>query len=518
MAWADAWAFGVLADVRAPHVPLVLVGWLALLMALIGQPRSRIVYGASVTLAVLALGALAWNGGIVLLALALLTVGFVPAAARLRTFSVFEPLGSALTFVLIAWHRGVRAAWTRLSSLVSQRASLRVPWLELGVALGLLVGFGGLFALANPFVRASGSEALEAVARVFSSLDGSLLRLLANLGFVCAFLGLIRAVPGTVLFPAHEISQVSVSERVGRMATLTLVLQNALFAVYNSIDAVFLGARVAPPGMTLQKYAHEGALWLTVTLAFVTVVTYAFRNAARTGPPLVRRLLNAWIVQGLVLGANVFFRLALHVSTSGLSDARFVGAFGAAAVVAGMSAVWWAIRRGHSRAWILRAQATVFAGAVALYALLPTHLLSAQWDVRAIQRGDRLPLVHVRELSDAAESVPLLLALLDDDDPIVREGVAGLLLGSAWPASSYAEQTARSSLDAERDRMLSMLRGSATLRVLVAEHGPTREFSSHDDRLAERARERFLTYVQYMDDQDATISPRLPESGELLMR
>lgn len=516
--WADAWAFGFFVDLRAPHVALVLVGWLALLMALIGQPRSRIVYGASVTLAALALGALAWSGGIVLHALAFVTVGFVPAAARLRTFSVFEPLGSALTFLLIAWHRGVRAAWTRLCSLLSQRASLRVPWLELGVALGLLAAFGGLFALANPFVRASGSEAIAAVARVFSSLDESLLRLLANLGFVIAFLGLIRAVPGTVLLPAHEISQVTVSERVGRMATLTLVLQNALFAVYNSIDVVFLGARVAPPGMTLQKYAHEGALWLTVTLAFVTVVAYAFRNAARTGPPLVRKLLNAWIAQGLVLGANVFFRLALHVSTSGLSDARFVGALGAGAVVAGMSAVWWAIRRGHSRAWIVRVQATLFAGAITMYVLLPTQLLSAHWNVRAIQRGERLPLVHVRELSNAAESVPRLLALLDDDDPIVREGVAGLLLGCAWPAWSYAEQTATSSLAAEHERMLAMLRGSATLRGLVAEHGPSREFSSHDDRLAERARERFRTYVQYMDDQDATISPRLPESGELLMR
>ena len=516
--WADAWSFGLLASVRAPHVPIVLAGWLAVLLALIGRPRSGVVYGASVALAALSLSALAWNGGVALLALSIVAVGFVPAAARLRTFSVLEPLGSVLTFAMMAWHRGVRAAWQRLSSVLSKRKSVAVPWLELGVALGLFVLFGGLFALANPFVRASANDALVALGRVFSSFDRLLLRSLADVGFACAFLGLIRAVPGAAFFPAHDAFEVEATARMGRMATMTLVLQNALFAVYNSIDAVFLGARVAPPGMTLQKYAHDGAFWLTVTLAFVTVVAYAFRNAARTGPPLVRRLMNAWIAQGLVLGANVFFRLALHVSTSGLSDVRFVGAFGSAAVVCGMCAVWWAIRKGHSRAWILRSQATIFAGAVTVYALVPTHWLSAEWDVHAIQRGDRLPLVHANELSGQAESAPQLLALLNDDDPIVREGVAGLLVGREWSSSSYADRAATRSLEAERERMETMLRASQALRALAAAQPSGRETRELDERLAEQARERFLTYVRYMDDQDATISPRLPESGELLIR
>jgi hypothetical protein len=387
------------------------------------------------------------------------------------------------------------------------------------VAFALLLGFGGLFALANPFVRESGSSAIAAALRVFSSFDRLLIRGLCDLGFACAFLGLLRAVPGAAFFPAHDTHEVTASARLGRMATLTLVMQNALFAVYNSIDAVFLGARVAPPGMTLQKYAHDGAFWLTVTLAFVTVVAYAFRNAARTGPPLVRKLMNAWIAQGLILGANVAFRLALHVDASGLSDARFVGALGAAAVICGMCAVWLAIRRGHSRAWILRAQGTVFAGAVTLYALLPTHLLSAAWDVHAIRRGDRLPLVHARELAEHAESVPALLTLLSDDDPIVREGVAGLLGDRNFGGSGYADHAAMSSIDAERERIWAMLRGSAALQEL-AKNASAREYeeSDLDGRLAARARSRFLTYVQYMDDQDANISPRLPESGALLMR
>lgn len=516
--WADAWSFGVLERVAVPHVPVVLAGWLALIAALLGRPRSGIVYGASLALATALLGALAYHGGVVLTALSFVAVGFVPAAARLRTFSVVEPFGSALTFATLAWHRGVKAAWVRCSAALAGRKTHTIPWLELGVAVGLLLGFGGLFALANPFVRESGSSALGALERVLASVDVLLLRLCADVGYACAFLGLIRAVPGAAFFPAHDAQEVTASARLGRMATLTLVLQNALFAVYNSIDAVFLGARVAPPGMTLQKYAHDGAFWLTVTLVFVTAVAYAFRHAARTGPALVRKLMNAWIAQGLVLGTNVFFRLTLHVKTSGLSDARFVGAFGAAAVVCGMTAVWWAIRRGHSRAWILRAQGTIFAAAVTLYALVPTHWLSAAWDVHAIRRGDRLPLVHARELSTKAESVPQLLALLDDDDPIVREGIAGLLVRQEWTGTSFADRAARSRVAEQQLRMEVMLRGSAALRTLTQQN-ETYEREPHDldARLAEQARVRFATYVQYMDDQDATISPRLPENGALLM-
>lgn len=519
VAWADLWAFGLLASTHAPRFELVLVGWLGLVVAHLGRPRSWRTYGASLLLAVLALTASAWNGGLGLGTLAVMSVAFVPGAARLRTFSVLEPLGTLFSYACMAVPRGMGASMRRARQALVGRKVGAVPWLELGVALGLLVGFGGLFVLANPFVRESANSAVGALAQVFSRFDRLALRAACDVGMVFAFCGLLRSVPSTMLLSTHETTEATASARASRMATMTLVLQNALFAVYNSIDAVFLGARVAPPGMTLQKYAHDGAFWLTVTLFFVTVVAYAFRGAARTGSPLVRKLMNAWILQGLVLGANVFFRLALHVRTSGLSDTRFVGALGAAAVVGGLLVVWRAIRGGHTRAWILRAQATVLGSAVLVFALLPTNLLSALYDVHAIERGERLPLVHVVELSRRPESAPLLLPLLADDDPIVREGVAAMLLDEEYDGPTMAQRRARSVLDERRESMRDMLRASAALHALVDARGRVTSESEGnlDARLVDEAITRFSTYVRYMDDQDANISPRLPENGTLLM-
>lgn len=516
--WADLWSFGFLSSLPWPRFELVLGGWLALLVALAGRPRSARTFGSGLALAVLALAASAWRGGAGLAALACVAVAFVPAAARLRTFSVLEPIGSLLSFGLMGWPRGVRAAWQRARQALSGRKYGALPWLEVGVALGLLIVFGGLFTLANPFVRESAQTAFSAVAHVFARFDRLALRALGDLGMAIGFVGLLRTAPGTMLIASRETAEPTASARFVRMATLTLVSQNALFAVYNSIDVVFLGARVAPPGMTLQKYAHEGALWLTVTLAFVTAVAYAFRGAARTGSPLVRRLMNAWILQGLVLGVNVFCRLTLHVGTSGLSDTRFVGALGALAVVGGLGTVWWTIRWGQTRGWVLRTQATLFAAAVTTYALLPTHLLSAHYDVRAIGHGESLPLVHLTELARQAESAPVLLGLLENEDPIVREGVAALLLDQHFGGSSLAERRADATLATQAERMREMLRGSDALQKLAAQSLTERgEGHDLDEALAREARARFWSYVRYMDDQDAYVGWRMPENGALLI-
>lgn len=516
--WADQLTFGALSAVHAPRFELVLAGWLGLLLVQLGRPRSWRIFAQGLTLAALALTASAWRGGLGLALLACSSLLFVPAAARLRTFSALEPLGSVLTFALLAVPRGVSASWRRTRATLTGRNVGALPWLEASVALGLLLAFGSLFVLANPFVRETASAVLSALLDVFGRFDALGRRALGVFAFGAMFCGLLRSVPGTMLITSHEVDEATVSARMSRMAVMTLVLQNALFGVYNAIDAVFLGARVAPPGMTLQAYAHDGALWLTVTLFFVTVVAYAFRGAARTGTPLVRKLMTAWLVQGLLLGANVFFRLALHVHASGLSDARFVGAFGAAAVVGGLLVVWRAIRLGHTRAWIVRAQATVLAGAVTAYALLPTALLSARYDVRAVQRGARLPLVHVAELGRSAESAPSLLGLLGDDDPIVREGVAGTLLQHHWRSMSVAGVRANQHIDGPmEERMREMLRGSDPLRALADMQTSSRAYADHDALLVDAAVQRFQTYVHYMDDQDAVISPRLPENGTLLI-
>ena len=56
------------------------------------------------------------------------------------------------------------------------------------------------------------------------------------------------------------------------VARNALVPLNVVFFIYNALDASYLWAGAPPPGVTERQYAHEGAAWLTVALALLTVV------------------------------------------------------------------------------------------------------------------------------------------------------------------------------------------------------------------------------------------------------
>jgi hypothetical protein len=341
---------------------------------------------------------------------------YVPELAA-SAFAALERFPSRAT----ALFRGISNAW-------SKTRVGKVSLLPIFVPLGLAVAFLGVFALANPVVEHGVVAAWDAIARTIGF--PSPLRIILWIVVFFAAASLLR--------PACVRTRTSDAATSGDVATKTaalvarnaLVLMNAMFLLYNALDATCLWAGAPPKGVTTQIYAHQGAFWLTVALAMLTaVVGYFFRGALANDPnaKLQRVLGYAWMGQGVILALGTYRRIAIHVAYSGLSDLRIVGILGTTLVVAGMAMVALKLRRTRSFGWLVRKQLDAFAIALVVYSVTPTHLIASSVNVARIERGEYRPLVHMFRQSDSTESAAQLLPLLDHSDVRVRQGVAALL-------------------------------------------------------------------------------------------
>ncbi len=246
---------------------------------------------------------------------------------------------------------------------------------------------------------------------------------------------------GAVLLVRPAIRRSSASEDAETTGTGTrgalivarnaLVPLNVVFFVYNALDATYLWAGAPPPGVTERQYAHEGAAWLTLALALLTVVVgVMFRGPLAHDPQgkTARILAFAWLAQGLVLALGTFRRLAIHITTSGLSNVRILGIFGTAVVALGLVLVGQKLVKRHTFVWLLRRQLDALVLAVLCFGLLPTHLISARVNVTRVMAHEYQALVNVEEEISEVESAAALLPLLDHDDERIRRGIAALLL------------------------------------------------------------------------------------------
>ncbi|MEO0321329.1 MAG: DUF4153 domain-containing protein [Myxococcota bacterium] len=329
--------------------------------------------------------------------------------------------------------QSVVAVPSRMGRLLASRHRVagRFPRLRGGPAVMLpallSLVFVGVFALANPFV----GEALGQLGSLFGHIELPAAGRVA--GWALALVvALVLVRPSVVRAGRRAQAPVALASASQReVARNTLVALNVVFAAYLALEALTVTRGAPPAGVTTQAFAHRVAFWLTVALALLTlVVGVLFRGPLGRDPQArrTRRLALVWAGQGLVLAGLTYGRIGLHVRASGLSDLRIVGFAGTTLVVIGVLLVIAKVHGERPVGWLLDRQADAFAVMLVLYAVVPTHRIAAQANVARLLDGDAAPLLHVWAQAKETESALTLLPLLDHDDPVVREGVAGLLL------------------------------------------------------------------------------------------
>lgn len=358
--------------------------------------------------------------------LGLVLCGALAVALR-RPRSLRARLARSIGRTLLAYPNRVAATWGALRRVSAGLPLRHLPARALVVPALVSATFVALFGLANPVV-ADGLATLADALRSGLWLPGPG-RVFVWVIALAAGIAVVR--PSVALIARPQEKTELTATRASRLtAQNTLVAVNVVFLAYNAVEARYLFSGWLPEGMTTQTYAHQGALWLTVALAALTVVVgLLFRGPLSLDPAgrLARRLALAWVGQGLIVAASAYWRIAIHIQHSGLSNLRIVGVLGTTLVVVGVLLVGLKVRRAHPLSWLVAKQLDALLVTTLLFAVAPTHAISTAVNVARIERGAIAPLLHMPAQSEETESVALLIPLLEHRDPRVHRGVAALL-------------------------------------------------------------------------------------------
>lgn len=389
----------------------------------------------------------------------------------LRSRRTFVPeIAYAATAGQLFFVSRVRAAFRGTKRLFARTRFEKMSVLPLVVPAGLVALFVGVFALANPLVAHAVDRAWTVLASLVKlpSFGRVVLWSLAAIFGLALLRPTFRSATRNEAMPDQgEASAVSLST-----ARNALIGLNVVFLLYNALDARYLWTGSPPAGMHTQQYAHAGAFWLTVALVMLTaVIGVMFRGPLASDPRAndSRWLAYAWIAQGLVLALGTYRRIAIHIAKSGLSDLRIVGILGTTLVVCGVVLVLMKVRSGKTFLWVVRRQLDAFMITAIVYAIVPTHLLSATVNVARVESGEYRPVLHAFRQSHETESAAALLPLLDHPDVRVHQGVAALLADerlmlhmqaehqSGWRQRDFATAHATASLDAAEPKITAAL-------------------------------------------------------------
>ncbi len=432
----------------------------------------------------------------------LMLVGAFVVALRARSAFVPEIVLAAVSAVPKLASR-IGAASAGVVRLAGRTRLGNVSVLPIVVPAGLVAMFLGVFALANPVVARGLGTAWTAMTSVLVLPSFGRITLWAS----AAVAGVSLLRPACRLASGGENASTSSEAKAPALlvARNALVGLNLLFFAYNAIDATYLWSGSPPAGMGTQEYAHAGAFWLTVALLMLTaVIGVMFRDALAhdAQAKTARWLAFAWMGQGVILAVGTYRRIAIHIAKSGLSDLRIVGILGTTLVVCGVVLVAWKLRERKTFTWLLRRQLDAFALVSILYAVAPTHLVSAHVNVARVQSGEYRPLLHAFRQSHEMESAAAYLPLLEHPDGRVRQGIAALLQDEheklrarhrftaeppTWRERDLASGHALASLDEASDRIEVALDGAnpvSAKRVLLEISRAANEDRSIEELLA----------------------------------
>ncbi|MER7107512.1 DUF4173 domain-containing protein [Streptomyces sp. NPDC000229] len=356
-------------------------------------------------------------------------------------FGLFDAIGPGLVW---AW-RGLRERAGGAQGRVGP--VLRTT----GVALGLLVVFGALFAGAD----AAFADLLGSLAPDVSVTDGPWRFLLFVIGLVGALAAARTA--------AAPLRWDRLKARPGRPRArvewaLPLILLNLLFAVFNAVQlTVLFGGYekvLSQTGLTYAEYARQG-FWqlLWATLLTLAVIALALRWAPRDGArdrTLVRSVLGTLCLLTLVVVASALRRMDLYVDAYGLTRLRVSVAamelwLGLVLVLI-MAAGLIGARRLH----LPRAVAVSAAAGVLTFGLLSPDGLVAERNVQRYEETGKIDIGYLDGLS--ADAVPALDRLPE-------------------PLRSCALVHIARNLDADEKPWYAVSRGETRAQAILEERG-----------------------------------------------
>lgn len=346
-------------------------------------------------------GALACFGVASVMAAAMI---FDPGLLAWCLFWTFASLGAMLPGAARfgdAWAWGQRLAWQALRAGLAPAFDLR-RWFKLRHRSGggqvrsalphlVLPAIGGamilgLFAAANPVIEIALDRILS-----LSPREDLFLRLSLGVVWFTFAWSLLRPRMARRLIGTFDGSgDLALPGVTPASVRLSLILFNALFALQNAMDLIWLwGLAPLPKGMTLAEYAHRGAYPLIMTALLAGgFVLVALRPGSQTAAmPLVRRLVVVWIAQNVLLVANAALRTLDYVAAYSLTQMRIAALLWMALVALGLVLVLWRMLRGNSASWLINTNAAAALTLLGACSFVDLDAVSAQYNI-----------AHAREL------------------------------------------------------------------------------------------------------------------------
>ncbi|MFD6181625.1 DUF4153 domain-containing protein [Streptomyces goshikiensis] len=354
---------------------------------------------------------------------------------------LFSPFGFVDSAV-----NGVGWAWTGLRSRSGGLS--RDRWLPVvkaaGVAVGLLVVFGTLFASAD----AAFADLLGDLTPEVSVGDGPVRILLFVLGAVLA-LAAARTTAAPLRWDRIRITPGTARSRVEW--ALPLIVLNLLFAGFNAVQlAVLFGGYdkvlKSTGHSSYAEYAQQG-FWqlLWATLLTLVVIALALRWAPRGGAGdrrFVRAVLGTLCALTLVVVASALRRMDFYVDAYGLTRLRVSVA--AMELWLGLVLVLIMAAGVFGARWLPRAVAGSAAAAVLAFGLLSPDGMVAERNVARFQQDAKIDLAYFQSLS--ADAAPALDRLPEPQRSCALRGINDDLAEAGdvpWYAMSLGEYRAR---------------------------------------------------------------------------
>ncbi|MFD4132219.1 DUF4153 domain-containing protein [Streptomyces goshikiensis] len=354
---------------------------------------------------------------------------------------LFSPFGFVDSAV-----NGVGWAWTGLRSRSGGLS--RDRWLPVvkaaGVAVGLLVVFGTLFASAD----AAFADLLGDLTPEVSVGDGPVRILLFVLGAVLA-LAAARTTAAPLRWDRIRITPGTARSRVEW--ALPLIVLNLLFAGFNAVQlAVLFGGYdkvlKSTGHRSYAEYAQQG-FWqlLWATLLTLVVIALALRWAPRGGAGdrrFVRAVLGTLCALTLVVVASALRRMDFYVDAYGLTRLRVSVA--AMELWLGLVLVLIMAAGVFGARWLPRAVAGSAAAAVLAFGLLSPDGMVAERNVTRFQQDAKIDLAYFQSLS--ADAAPALDRLPEPRRSCALRGINDDLAEAGevpWYAMSLGEYRAR---------------------------------------------------------------------------